>query len=183
MTASFPSGRWLPQHRRHRTPYRNAGRWTCASNRHIPPLWEKVGRNLRKFGVRHREDICSRSWLSPRRQHDAVQFLRCAFEIERRTDMCRAVGSRPRDDLVLRDRYPVAVDLHLVVSADCSNARRSTISEVATASLGVGPLEGVVETFVPFVVAMAEMSFLRRRVSGKGKKAGETEFQHCGAPM
>ena len=90
--------------------------------------------------------------------------------------MRRAIGSRPRDDLVLEDRYPVAVDLHLVVSADCSDARRSTISEVATASLGVGPLEGVVEMFVPFVMAMAEMSFLRRRVSGKGKKASEAEF-------
>ena len=94
-----------------------------------------------------------------------------------------AVGSRPRDNLVLRDQYPVAVDLHLVVSAGCSDTRRSTISEVATASLGVGPLEGVIEMFVPFVMAMAEMSFLRRRVSGKGKKTNETEFQHCGAPV
>src|SRR5262245_54650825 len=103
--------------------------------------------------------------LALRRHDHAVQFLWIALEVVGCTNVVAAVRGGSTDDF--RNRYgnPRAVDLHLIVIVDHTAGRRTTVGEIATRAFAVGPLQGVVKTLMPLVVAGAEVALLCLSVS------------------
>src|SRR5262245_55339961 len=90
--------------------------------------------------------------------------------------MVAAVRRGTMDYFLLRYGNPGAVDLHFVVIVDRAAGRWTTVGEVATRAFAIGPLQGVVEALMPFVVAGAEVTLLG--MSGKGSGKGQCENQN-----
>src|SRR5262245_54883269 len=113
--------------------------------------------------------------LALRRHDHAVQLLGIALEFVGCANVVTAVRRGSTNDFRRRNGNPGAVDLHLVVIVDRAAGRRTTVGEVAARAFAVGPLQGVVKTLMPLVVAGAEVALLC--MSGKGSGKGQCEKQ------
>jgi hypothetical protein len=81
-----------------------------------------------------------------------------------------SIRSGPFNNLVHRNRNPATIFFDFVTTADRAEGSRAAIEKIAARSLSVRSLQRVVETLVPFVVAVADVAFLRGRVADEHRK-------------
>src|SRR5262249_6780072 len=79
------------------------------------------------------------------------------------------------DDLFHRNRNPATVFLDFIAAAAGPDGSRAAIHQIAARSFPIRPFEGAVETPMPFVVALAGITFLRRRMADDD---GQNEHEH-----
>jgi len=88
-------------------------------------------------------------------------------------------------DFVGRNRYPDSIDLYLVVVIDLSPRGRATIRQIAARGIGIGAFETSIKTLMPFVVVMAQNTFLGRNFTIEKNRKEKTKAcnkGHDGSP-